>query len=117
MPLFIDWLPLHVTRDPLMGAGWLGVALPILVTDPGLSQPAICARVQRWLVDTRFTGEAFAWRHHLEEAGLNVMVHRPGQVTLTPHLGVPRRYPLRTAQLWLASNLAGLHPTPWRLRL
>jgi hypothetical protein len=91
--------------------------LPILVTNPGLPQPSGYVRVQRWFLDTRFTGAAFAWWHHLEEAGLDVKRFRRRKISLTALLGVPRQYPERQADLWLVSNLNGLAPRPWLLRL
>jgi hypothetical protein len=117
MPLFIDRLPLEVVLDPLTRHEWLAVALPILVANPGLPQPPVTARPQRWLVDTRFTGEAFAWRHHLEEAGLDVSVRLRTEVALAPLLSAPKRYPARMADLWLVSNLAGLQAIPYPMRL
>ena len=72
MLLFIDRLPLYSWLPPraLPENRLLSVSLPLLVTNPGKS-PRLRARPQRWALDTRFTGEAFAWRHHLVEAGLD----------------------------------------------
>src|SRR5438876_3823177 len=117
MPLIIDRLPLHIWTDPLTRQERLAVVLPVVVCDPGLSHPPASARPQRWFVDTRFTGEAFAWRHHLEEAGLNVQRHRGGHVLLTPLLGSPQPFPVRSADLWLASNRRGLRGFRWPIPL
>jgi hypothetical protein len=88
----------------------------LIPTDPGQT-PAPRARPQRWAVDTRFTGEAYAWRHHLLEAGLNPDQLRIGRAYLTPLGGVPELYPLRDADLWLVSNIPALRTHPYRIDL
>src|SRR5262249_45220075 len=70
--LFLDRLPLY-TWEPaaaLSDVQLLSVCFPLLVTDPHTT-PQPRARPRRWGLDTRFTGEAYAWRHHPVEAGLN----------------------------------------------
>lgn len=81
------------------------------------AQPRRNARPQRWALDTRFTGEAYAWRHHLMEAGLNPDVLRTGSASLTPLGGTPQEFPLRSAALWLVSNIPALRDTPYLIEL
>ncbi len=73
MPLFIKDLPIHAQVPLALHEGTVhhSVSLPILPSDPGMP-PARRTRPQRWKLDTGFTGEAWAWRHHLEEAGLDL---------------------------------------------
>ncbi len=119
VPLFIDRLPLHSwvpqasrSRLPL----W-SVSLPIVLSDPGLPAPPLGARPQRWVIDTRFTGEAYAWRSHLLEAGVDPAMLHTGHTYLTPVGGIPQKFPLRDADVWLLSNIPALRNTPWRLEL
>jgi hypothetical protein len=66
---------------------------------------------QLWVVDTGFTGEAFAWRHHLEDAALDPDTKRGVPVRLrgSTNLG-GIQVPVRLADLWLVSNLPQLPP-------
>jgi hypothetical protein len=116
--LFIDRLPLYTWVPPgtLSPMRLLSASLPVLVSDPG-SSPRSGARPQRWAVDTRFTGEAYAWRHHLEEAGLNPNRFRGGITYLTPLSGAPLEFPLRRARLWLVSNIPALRGRPYHISL
>ncbi len=119
MPLFLDRFPLHAWIPPASLARlpvW-SASVPVIVTDPGLPAPPPRARPQRWAIDTRFSGEAYAWRHHLIEAGLDPDVPRTGATFLTPIGGSPRPFPLRDADLWLCSNIPGLQDRAWRLEL
>jgi hypothetical protein len=93
------------------------VSVPVIVTNPGLPAPPPRVRPQRWAIDTRFSGEAYAWRHHLIEAGLDPDALRTGSISLTPVGGSPRPFPLRDADLWLCSNVPALKDRPWRLEL
>jgi hypothetical protein len=68
-------------------------------------------------VDTRFSGEAFAWRHHLMEAGLNPELSRNGWAYLIPLAGAPQRFPVRDADIWLVSNIPALRSNPYRIDL
>jgi hypothetical protein len=68
-------------------------------------------------VDTRFTWDAFAWRHHLVEAGLNPNQLRKSLVSLTPLGGAPQAFPVRSADLWLVSNIPALRSWPYRIAL
>ncbi len=119
MPLFIDRLPLYhwaprggSARLPLWSA-----SVPIIISDPGRAAPPPHARAQRWAIDTRFTGEAYAWRHHLQEAGIDPDALRLGYTSLTPLGATPQPFPLRDADLWLCSNIPALRNAPWRLEL
>src|SRR5262249_31670230 len=76
---------------------FLSVSLPLIVTNPD-TRPRARARPQRWALDTRFTDEAFAWRHHLIEAGLDPDGLRSGFTYLTP-LGSAPRCPVVSQQL------------------
>lgn len=116
MVLFIDRLPLYSWVPSRMATPLLSVSFPVIVTDPG-RPPHPRARPQRWALDTRFTGEAYAWRQHLLEAGLNPDVRRSGDAVLTPLGGAPQSFPLRAAALWLVSNLPAWRGHPYRLEL
>jgi hypothetical protein len=116
--LFIDRLPLYYWMPPgaLAERPLLSVCLPIIVTDPD-REPHSRARPPRWALDTRFTGEAFAWRHHLELAGLNPEALRSGSTHLTPLGGPQQEFPVRAAHLWLVSNIPALWGTPYHIAL
>lgn len=118
MVLFIDRLPLYswVPARALAAQPLLSVSVPVMITDPG-AQPHPRARPQRWALDTRFTGEAYAWRPHLLEAGLNPDTRRGDRVSLTPLGGAPQSFPVRAADLWLVSNLPAWRDQPYRLQL
>jgi hypothetical protein len=116
--LFLDRLPLHSwvppgksSDEPLFAA-----CFPMIPTNPG-KLPALQVRPQRWAVDTRFTGYAYAWRHHLAEVGLNPEQFKTGKVFLTPLDGPPQLYPVRKANLWLISNIAALQKHPYQVAL
>src|SRR5262249_44857757 len=85
-------------------------------SDPG-RPPHPRIRYQRWALDTRFTGEAYAWRHHLVEAGLDPNRFHNGSTNLVPLGGSPQGFPVRNADLWLVSNLAPFQSTPLRIDL
>jgi hypothetical protein len=118
MLLFIDRLPLYAWGpwDASSGRRLLSVSVPLIVTNRR-AVPRRGARPQRWAVDTRFTGEAYAWRHHLREAGLDPDVQDGGSILLTPLGGVPQEFPVRRADLWLVSNIPALRDTPYRIKL
>jgi hypothetical protein len=104
--LFIDRLPLHHwvdnTQTPPI-RHW-SIRLAVLPSPIGISPST--ARPQQWVVDTGFTGEAFAWRHHLEDAGLDPDTDRGAPVQLRGSANVGRvQVPVRLADLWLVSNL------------
>jgi hypothetical protein len=119
VPLFIDRLPLHCwtdqTQTPL--SHW-SVALPVLVTEAGLAAPPAGLPLQHWHLDTGHTGEAFAWRHHLQAAGLDPdQGHAPGAAALTSSLAGKLLVPVRQADLWLVSNIPALQGRPYPVRL
>jgi hypothetical protein len=120
MPLFIDRLPLHSwtdqTRTPPL-TSW-SVRLPGLVTEPGLSVPPAGIPLQEWVFDPGNTGDAFAWRHHLLQAGLDPDTGRgPHHVRMRVAGGIPLQLPLRQADFWLVSNIPSLQANPFPLRL
>lgn len=121
MPLFIDRLPFHFwidqTRTPPLT--YSADLLPVWLTDPGLAAPLPNSPLQEWVLDTGNTGEGFAWRHHLLQAGLDPDVHRlPGHIRIGgATIQQPPRASLREADLWLASSLPALHSKPFRIRL
>jgi hypothetical protein len=116
MVLFIDRLPLYSWAPSRTAASLLAVSAPMIITDPG-ARPHPGARPQRWAIDTRFTGEAYAWRPHLLEAGLNPDLRRSDRAWLTPLGGAPQPFPVRAADLWLVSNLPAWRGQPYRLQL
>lgn len=118
MVLFIDRLPLHAWVPPraLPDQRLLSFSLPVILSNPG-SRPRPEARPQRWALDTRFSGEAYAWRHHLEEAGLDPDRWRTGSTRLMPLGSAPQEFPLRKADLWLVSNIPALRDAPYRIQL
>jgi hypothetical protein len=88
----------------------------VLLTDTvAAAQPS--AVPQRWVLDTGFSGEAFAWRWHLEEAGLDPDVEQSGPLRARSSLGASEMVPIRNADLWLFSNLPALQGRPFRLEL
>jgi hypothetical protein len=119
MPLFIDRLPFHVwtdqTRTPPL-TYWT-VVLPVLVTEPTLTAPPPAAQVQEWAVDTANRGEAFAWRHHLIQAGLDPDQGRLPQPLTIRTVAGQISVPVRDVDLWLVSNLPGSPLPPYRIVL
>ncbi len=65
MPLFLDRLPLHTWTDQtkMPPKPYWSVVLPVIVTAANVAAPGSGEVV---------TGEAFAWRHHLLVAGLDI---------------------------------------------
>lgn len=118
--LFIDRLPLHVWNDhartpPIQ---FWSVRVPVLLTESGLIAPPASETPQDWVFDTGNTGDAFAWRHHLVAAGLDPNVGRAGSRAISSTLGVPKQLvPVRSADLWLVSNVPALASTPFKLEL
>src|SRR5688572_22734485 len=100
MPLFLDRLPLYSwvddSHEPVLRR-W-SVSLPVLVTDPEqeFSLPAGWPP-QRWILDTGYTGEAFAWRSHLLEAGLDPSVGLVGRARTRTAFGTEARLAVREA--------------------
>jgi hypothetical protein len=84
-----------------------------------LTAPFPGGPVQEWVLDTGNTGEGFAWRHHLVQAGLDPDVRRlPGHIRITGSaIQQPTRVSLREADLWLASNLPAFQSKQFRIRM
>jgi hypothetical protein len=119
MLLFIDRLPFacwtDATRSPPLS--YWTVVLPVMLTEPSLLVPPAVALVQDWVLDTGNRGEAFAWRHHLLQAGLDPDQGRlPQPMTIRTVTG-QTIVPVRDVDLWLVSNLPGSPPEPYRLVL
>ena len=119
MILFLDRCPLYCwtdhTRQPPFQR-W-SVSLPVLLTDPGSPTPLPDAPAQRWVFDTAYTGEAFAWRHHLQTAGLDPDAERAGSVRHGSALGTSHLLSIRAADLWLVSNIPALRGKFLRIEL
>jgi hypothetical protein len=120
VPLFIDRLSFHCwtdnTRNPPK-EHW-SIVLPVVLTEAGLSAPPPTAKPYQWVFDTGNRGEAFAWRQHLLDAGLNPDVERPSTtVAITSAFGDKEAVPVRWVLLWLQSNLPALEGQPYRLEL
>jgi hypothetical protein len=117
--LFIDRLPFHRWTDFTRSPPWSQwtIVLPIVLTEPVLLNPPAVTGEIDWVLDTGNRGEAFAWRQHLIDAGLDPdqgrmplpMVIRTVAGTLT--------VPVRDVDLWLVSNIPALRPSPYRMVL
>src|SRR5436309_3513076 len=119
MPLFIDRLPFDswtdVTRSPPLS--YWSVVLPLMVTEPTLIAPPPVSLVQTWVLDTGNRGEAFAWRYHLSQGGLDPDQGRlPQPMTIRTVTG-RATVPVRDVDLWLISNLPGAALQPYRIVL
>jgi hypothetical protein len=119
MPLFIDQLAFDhwtdITRKPPLT--YWALTLPIIVTEPTLIAPPAIAGIQQWILDTGNRGEAFAWRHHLVQAGVD-----PDQGRLPYSMSVRTvagqlTAPVRDVDLWLVSNIPALRVNPHRISL
>ena len=120
MTLFIDHLPFHFwtdnTRTPPVQ--FWSIRLPVIVSESGLLAPPPNAQPQEWVLDTGNTGDAFAWRQHLIVAGLDPGIGRAGSRGVASSMGGPKQIlPIRSADLWLVSNLAALAATPYKIEL
>jgi hypothetical protein len=70
-----------------------------------------------WFIDTGMAGEAFAWGHHFQNAGVDLEEAKDRMIAVTPSLtAVPKEVWLCRAQLWLVSNVSQqkLHRLPLR---
>jgi hypothetical protein len=115
--LFLDRLPLHCWLDSA-GKSYYTVSIPALPADPRQSRPRHSRLVQRWRIDTGYSGEGLAWRSHLIEAGLDPRHHALGPTQLLTGLGSSvERAPRRSADVWLFSNIPALAQAPFRLEL
>jgi hypothetical protein len=105
--LFSDRLPFRRwvdnTRTPPL-EHW-SIRVPIFLSAVG-AYPLVTPQPQLWVVDIGFSGEAFAWRHHLEAAGLDPDIQRGPAVRLQSSVASRAvLVPIRRADLWLASNV------------
>jgi hypothetical protein len=106
MILFIDRLPIE----------GLFAFLPMTAVDPGKKVPRPRTHRQ-WKVDTGCGPEAYAWRSHLLEAGLDPAAHRGGTGEIRPAAGPAVERHRRKAHLLLFSNIPALEHHPFRLEL
>jgi hypothetical protein len=94
------------------------VVLPVLLSEPGVPVPPPSAAPRLWLFDSGTRGEAFAWRQHLLDAGLDPTFDLyPRPVIISSSAGGKQAMPIRRALLWLVSNLPTLQNSPYRLEL
>jgi len=119
MPLFIDQLPFDRWTDSTRTPPWSQwtIVLPIALTEPMLMNPPSVTSATEWALDTGNRGEAFAWRHHLIQAGLDPDQGRmPLPITIRTVAG-RLTVPVRDADLWLVSNIPALRLIPYRMVL
>jgi hypothetical protein len=119
VPLFIDRLPfdcwMDSTRTP-PSSHWT-IVLPVVLTEPMLLIPPSVTSATDWALDTGNRGEAFAWRHHLIQAGLDPDQGRMPLPMIIRTVAGRTTVPVRYAHLWLVSNVPALHSTPYRMVL
>jgi hypothetical protein len=117
--LFIDRLPFHrwtdFTRTP-PSSSW-SIVLPVVLAEPMLLSPPPGAPVIDWVVDTGNRGEAFAWRHHLIQAGLDPDQGRMPLPMMIRTVAGRLTVPVRDTDLWLVSNLQAVRPAYFRMVL
>jgi hypothetical protein len=88
----------------------------VLVTEAGLAAPPSGLPVQEWYFDSGNSGDAFAWRQHLINAGLDPDQQlAPDRITVTSSLTGRLLVPVRQADLWLLSNLPAQQNSPYRM--
>ena len=119
MPLFLDRLPFHQWTDPTRTPPltYWTVVLPVILTEPTLLAPPSVVGVQEWVLDTGNRGEAFAWRQHLTQAGLDPDQGRMPQSMTIRTVAGRLLVPVRDADLWLVSNIPALRSMPQRISL
>lgn len=119
MPLFIDRLPFQCwtdqTRTP-PSSHWT-IVLPIVLTEPTRLSPPPVTSTSDWVLDTGNRGEAFAWRYHLLQAGLDPDQGQMPQPMSVRTVAGRITVPVRDADLWLVSNVPALRLTPYRMVL
>ncbi|MCI0681299.1 MAG: hypothetical protein L0Y71_04275 [Gemmataceae bacterium] len=119
MPLFIERLPFHcwidATRSPPL-PNWT-IVLPVVLTEDSLLKPPPTGLMQEWVLDTGNRGEAFAWRQHVLQAGLDPDQNRRARSMRIRSVGGSIFAPLRKADIWLVSNLPGQPLEPYRVPL
>ena len=119
MPLFIDRLPFHTWIDPTRTPAlpYWTIVLPMIVTEPTLTTAPPVAQIQDWVFDTGNRGEAFAWRHHLIQAGLDQIVRLPQQMTIRTvtesNRADPRRRFAARQQFDVCSRSLSNHIASW----
>jgi hypothetical protein len=110
--LLLDGLPLHcwIDRTHSPPTQHWSVRIPVIPSAAGnLSPPA--SPLQNRTLDTGFSGEAFAWRHQLEAAGLDPDQERGTPLTLRWSATNQRvQVPVREADLWIIGNVPGAAP-------
>lgn len=119
MPLFIDRVPFHCWTDATRTARlsqWT-IVLPIVLTEPMQLNPPSVTSAADWMLDTGTRGEAFAWRHHLVQAGLDPDQDRMPLPMMIRTVSGQIIVPVRDADLWLVSNIPAFHSTPYRMVL
>jgi len=107
VPLLIDRLPIDCRFDRTCEPSeeYWAIRVPILLTPVG-QRPAPDARPLPWVIDTGFTGEAFAWRHHLEESGIDFDKAKQRRAKIRwSASGEEASVWLCRAHLWLVSNV------------
>ena len=112
MGLILDRLPLHcwTDRTRLTPVQHWSAMIPVIPSPAG-SPPTSLANPQHWVIDTGFSGEAFAWRHHLVASGLDPDQERGTPLALRWSATGQRAYvPVREADLWIVGNKAGHGP-------
>lgn len=118
--LFIDCLPLHCWTDHnhTPPVRHYSVRVSVIPTDAGMEQPPPGVKAQDWIVDIGFTGEAFASRLHLEDAGFDLSKGSAGKARFrSPVTRNAIVTPVREADLWLVSNIPRLASKPFFLSL
>jgi hypothetical protein len=115
--LLLDRLPFHVwtdnTRNPPV-EHW-SIRLPVALTETASAVPPPNTPTHDWVFDTGTNADAFAWRHHLESAGLDPDLNLVGFIKATSSLGASTQAPVRDAEVWLFSNVPNVPPFPLEL--
>jgi len=95
----------------------IGLPLQLIATEPGLEAPPATSIATPWYFDTGYNGDAFAWRAHIVDAGLDPDEHRDFRVSrlTTSLIGQTVALPIRKADLWLVGDPLS-RPYPLRLR-
>lgn len=119
MVLFLDRCPLYCWTDNTVRPPFQrwSVSWPVLLTEPGSPPSLPAARAQRWVFDSAFTGEAFAWRYHLQAGGLDPDIGPAESVRYGSAFGTRELLAVRQADLWLVNNIPALRTRFFRLEL
>jgi hypothetical protein len=95
---------LLIRRAPMFGDA-TAVALQLVASEPGAVAPPAAAVPFNWFLDTGFAGEAFAWREHIEFAGLDPDAHPDSALDFVTALsGQRKRLRTRKADLWIPAG-------------